>query len=166
MLQSLDGVAPTVHESAYVHPAATVVGDVTLEAETSVWPGAVLRGDDGTIVVREGSNIQDNAVCHESVEIGPRALVGHAATVHSCTVEAEALVGINAVVLDDVTVGEGAIVAAGSVVTEGTTVPPGSLVAGTPATVVREDAGDRPWSADDYVDLARRYRETATVLEE
>lgn len=168
MRQALDGTAPTVHESAYVHPAATVIGDVTLEADASVWPGVVLRGDEGPIVIREGTNVQDNAVCHEGVAIGPYATVGHAAIVHDCTVGERALVGMNAVVLDGSTVGDGAIVAAGSVVTEDTTVPPDSMVAGTPATVVKEDVGDSDWgaAADHYVERAKRYRETAEVLGE
>lgn len=168
MRQAVDGVAPTVHESAYVHPDATLVGDVTLEADASVWPGAVLRGDEAPIVVREGTNIQDNAVCHERVDIGPDATVGHAAIVHHCTVGERALVGMNAVVLDGVSVGAGAVIAAGSVVTEGTEIPPRSMVAGAPATVIKEEVGDADWAAaaDRYVDRARRYRETAEPVEE
>lgn len=168
MLQSLDGVAPTVHESAYVHPRATVIGDVTLEAEASLWPGVVARGDAGPITVREGTNVQDNAVLHETVEIGPWATVGHAAIVHSTTVGERALVGMNAVVLDGSTVGDRAIVAAGSVVTEGTDVPPRSLVAGTPATVRREELEDSDWTtaADLYAERARRYRQGAEIVEE
>jgi carbonic anhydrase/acetyltransferase-like protein (isoleucine patch superfamily) len=168
MQQSLDWVAPTVHESAYVHPQATLIGDVTLEAEASVWPGTVLRGDEGGIVLRAGSNVQDNAVCHETVEIGPAATVGHGAIIHHCTVGERALVGMNAVVLDGATVGAAAIVAAGSVVTEDTEVAPGSLVAGTPATVVREDLGESGWAAagEHYVELSRRYLETADVVAE
>lgn len=168
MLQSLGDVAPTVHETAYVHPSATVIGDVTLEAETSVWPGVVVRGDAGPIVVREGTNLQDNAVLHETVDIGPWATVGHAAIVHNCVVGERALVGMNAVVLDGSTVGERAIVAAGSVVTEGTDVPARSLVAGAPAEVRREGMDDTPWAttADLYAERAGRYREEADVIEE
>lgn len=168
MLQAVDGAEPTVHESAYVHPKATLIGDVTLEAETSVWPGVVLRGDEGPITVREGSNVQDNAVCHDRVSIGPYATVGHAVVLHNCTVGERAMVGMNAVVLDASTVGERAIIAAGSVVTENTTVAPRSMVAGTPATVVREDVGDTDWglAADRYVDLAKRYRESAEPVED
>lgn len=166
MWQSLGGVAPTVHESAYVHPQATLIGDVTLEAESSVWPGTVLRGDEGPIVLRAGANVQDNAVCHETVEIGRSATIGHGAIIHRCTIGERALVGMNAVVLDGTTVGDGAIVAAGSVVTEDTDVPPGSLVAGTPASVVREDVGETGWAAagEHYVELSRRYLETADVI--
>ena len=163
MLQAVDGAAPTVHESAYVHPQATLIGDVTVEADASVWPGVVLRGDEGAIVVREGSNLQDNAVCHERVQVGPYATVGHGAIVHNCTVGERALVGMNAVVLDGATVGERAVVAAGSVVTGGTDVTSGSMVAGTPAATVKEDVGDAGWdaAADRYVSRKETYRETA-----
>lgn len=168
MLQSLDGTAPTVHESAYVHPTATLIGDVTLEAETSVWPGAVLRGDEGSIVVREGTNVQDNAVCHGRTDLGPYATVGHGAVAHGCDVGERGLVGINAVVLETATVGDEAIVAAGSVVTEGTDVPAGSLVGGSPASVIQEDVEDSVWhaAATVYAARAERYRETAEVIEE
>ena len=168
MLQAVDGAAPTVHETAYVHPEATLIGDVTLEADTSVWPGVVLRGDEAPIVIREGTNVQDNAICHERVEIGPYATVGHAAIVHNCTVGERALVGMNAVVLDGATVGDGSIVAAGSVVTEGTEVAPHSMVAGTPASVIKEDVGDTDWgaAADRYVARKETYRETAELVED
>lgn len=168
MRQAVDGTAPTLHESTYVHPDATVIGDVTLEADTSVWPGAVLRGDEAAILIREGTNVQDNAVCHERVDVGPFATLGHAAIVHSATVGERALVGMNAVVLDGSTIGDGAIVAAGSVVTEGTDVPPGSLVAGTPAELVREDVGGSDWgvAANRYIERARRYRETAEPVDD
>ncbi len=167
MLQSVDGAAPTIHETAYVHPEATLIGDVTLEAEASVWPGVVLRGDEASIVIREGTNVQDNAVCHERVEIGPYATVGHSAIVHNCTVGERALVGMNAVVLDGATVGDGSIVAAGSVVTEGTEVALNSMVAGTPASVIKEDVGDTDWgaAADRYVARKETYRETARRVE-
>lgn len=163
MLQSVAGDSPSVHETAYVHPQATVIGDVTLEAETSVWPGAVLRGDEGQIVVREGTNVQDQAVCHERVEIGPETTVGHAAIVHNCRVGKRALVGMNAVVLDGAEVGDGAIVAAGSVVTENTEIPASTMAAGTPASVIREDVSDSDWglAAERYVDRAETYRRTA-----
>lgn len=163
MWQAVDGVAPSVHESAYVHPDATLIGDVTVEADASVWPGAVLRGDEAPIVIREGSNVQDNAVCHERVTIGPSATIGHGAIVHHCTVGERALVGMNAVVLDGSTVEDGAVVAAGSVVTEATEIAPRSMVAGTPATVVREEVGDGDWgaAADRYVERKKIYRETA-----
>jgi len=167
MIQSLDGIEPDVHESAYVHPGATIIGDVTLEADTSVWPGTVLRGDEGSIVVREGANVQDNAVCHEGVEIGRSVTVGHSAIVHDCTVGERALVGMNAVVLDGTVVGDGAIVAAGSTVTEDTDVPPRTLFAGTPASLVREDIDEFPGeaAAKRYVERTTRYENGAEVIQ-
>lgn len=168
MLQSVAGNSPSVHETAYVHPEATVIGDVTLEAETSVWPGAVLRGDEGPIVVREGTNVQDQAVCHERVDIGPAATVGHAAIVHNCRVGERALVGMNAVVLDGAEVGDGAIVAAGSVVTENTAIPASTMAAGTPASVIRDDVSDSDWglAADRYIERAATYRHSAEPVTE
>jgi carbonic anhydrase/acetyltransferase-like protein (isoleucine patch superfamily) len=165
-VRSFDGDEPQIHDSARIDPDATVVGDVTVEADASVWPGAVLRGDDGHIRVREGANVQDGAVCHEGADVGPYATVGHNAIIHGATVEERAMVGMGAVVLDRSTVGERALVAAGSVVTEDTDVPAETLVAGTPASVVKE-VPDSPWAAagDYYVDLARRHEETSEVLE-
>jgi carbonic anhydrase/acetyltransferase-like protein (isoleucine patch superfamily) len=162
MIRSFDGTAPRVADSAYVDEAATVVGDVVLEADASVWPNATLRGDSGRIVVGEGSNVQDNAVLHEDAELGAGVTVGHSAIVHAATVEAGALVGMNAVVLDGARVGEGAVVGAGSVVTEGTEVPPGTLVVGTPAEPKADvDPAVTGVPADHYVELARRYEETS-----
>ncbi|WP_338742392.1 gamma carbonic anhydrase family protein [Haloplanus salilacus] len=167
VLRSLDGVEPTVHDEAYVDDAAVVVGDVTVERDASVWPNTSLRGDSEPIVIREGANVQDNAVCHEDAVVGRRVTVGHTAIVHAATVEEEALIGMGSVVLDDATVGEGAIVAAGSVVTEGTEVPPGTLVAGTPAEVVKEVDGEMgAYAADEYIDRGTLYAETSEVVGE
>lgn len=167
VLRALDGVEPTVHEDAYVDDAAVVIGDVTLERAASVWPNATLRGDHHPIVVGEESNVQDNAVLHEDAVLGPRVTVGHTAIVHAATVEAEALIGMGAIVLDDAVIGEGAIVAAGSVVTGGTEVPPGSLVAGTPAEVVKDVDGDMgAIAADEYVKRGAQYAESSRVVDE
>jgi carbonic anhydrase/acetyltransferase-like protein (isoleucine patch superfamily) len=165
VLRAVDGVEPTVHDDAYVDDAAVVIGDVTIERDASVWPNATVRGDD-PIVIREGANVQDNAVCHEDAVVGPYATVGHTAIVHAATVGERALVGMGAVVLDDATVGEGAVVAAGSVVTGGTEVPPGTLAAGTPAEVVG-DVSDPSIAdaADTYVERSRLYAETSRVVE-
>lgn len=158
MLRSFDGTEPTVHEDAYVDPAATVVGDVTLEAHASVWPNVTLRGDQGTVLVREGTNVQDGVVCHEDTEIGPYATVGHAAVVHGATVGERALVGMGATVLDDCEVGDRAMVAAGALVPPGTDVPPESRATGVPVSV-ETDVEASPWAyaADGYVELARRH---------
>lgn len=167
VLRAVAGMEPTVHDEAYVDDAAVVIGDVTLERDASVWPNATLRGDSCPIVVREGANVQDNAVCHEDAIVGRRATVGHTAIVHAATVEPEALVGMGAVVLDDATVGEGAIVGAGSVVTEGTDVPPETLVAGSPAEVIKEipDASMGAAAADEYVERGKQYAKTGRVVD-
>ena len=166
MIRSFDGAMPEIDDSAYVDESAVVIGDVVLEPETSVWPGAVLRGDHGTITVGEGSNVQDNATLHEDCELGPYTTVGHNAIVHAATTRTRSLVGMGAIVLDGATVGEESVVAANSVVTEGTEVPRRSLVAGAPATVVKE-LDDARWAAaaDRYVENARAHAETSEVIE-
>ncbi|ADJ16134.1 gamma carbonic anhydrase family protein [Halalkalicoccus jeotgali] len=167
MIRSFDGTTPEIADSAYVDESAVVIGDVVLDAETSVWPGAVLRGDHGRITLREGANVQDNATLHEGTDLGPRTTVGHNAIVHAARTERASLVGMGAIVLDDATVGEGAIVAANSTVTEGTVVPARTLVAGAPADVVKElDEDDRTaLAADHYVENARAYAERSEVVE-
>src|SRR6056297_1795824 len=161
MIRAFDGTEPTIADSAYVDEAATVIGEVTIEADASVWPGAVLRGDHGTITLREGANVQDNATLHEGVELGPKSTVGHNAIVHAATVGERAMVGMGAIVLDRATIGAESLVGANSLVTEGTDVPAGVLVAGTPAEVVKE-VENSPWTyaGDRYVELAKEHAET------
>ncbi|WP_338729958.1 gamma carbonic anhydrase family protein [Haladaptatus sp. DJG-WS-42] len=167
MLRSFDGTEPDIAASAYVDPAAVVIGDVRIGPDASVWPNAVLRGDVGTIVVGEGANVQDNATLHEDVVLEASTTVGHGAIVHDATVREGSLVGMNAVVLDDADIGRESIVAAGSVVTEGTEVPPGVLVTGAPATVKLDlDNADVSAGAAHYVALSKRYAETSEILSE
>ncbi|WP_136715481.1 gamma carbonic anhydrase family protein [Halorientalis salina] len=165
MIRSFDGTEPEIAESAYVDPEATVIGDVTIEADASVWPGAVLRGDHGEIVLREGANVQDNATLHEGVELGPKATVGHNAIVHAATVGERAMVGMGAIVLDHAEIGAESLVGANSLVTEGTEVPESVLVAGTPAEQVKE-VENSPWiyAGDRYVELANEHAATDEVL--
>jgi carbonic anhydrase/acetyltransferase-like protein (isoleucine patch superfamily) len=167
MIRTFGDDEPAIADSASVDPAATVIGDVTIEADASVWPGAVLRGDHGSIVLREGANVQDNATLHEGVEIGPYATVGHNAIVHAATVGRRAMVGMGAIVLDRASIGAESLVGANSLVTEDTDVPDSVLVAGTPATVVK-DVEDSPWAyaADQYVHLATQHAETSDVVAE
>lgn len=166
MIRSFEGTVPEVADSAYVDASAVVIGDVTVESEASVWPGAVLRGDHGSIVLHEGANVQDNATLHEGTELGPRTTVGHNAIVHAARTAPRSLIGMGAIVLDDATVGEESVVAANAVVTEGTEVPERTLVAGAPAEVVKEldDAGFAA-AADRYVENARRHAERSEVVE-
>jgi carbonic anhydrase/acetyltransferase-like protein (isoleucine patch superfamily) len=158
---------PTIHSSAWVVPGATVIGDVILEEESSVWYGAVLRGDINRIVIGPRSNIQDNAVVHVDTNypttMGELVTVGHTAVVHACKVDNEVLVGMGAVILDDVEVGARSIIGANALVTIGTKIPPGSLVLGSPAKIRRQltleeqkDIARWAWS---YVETAKQYRE-------
>ena len=132
---------PDIHPEAYVHPAAHVMGDVTLGARASVWPTAVIRGDTAPIVVGEDSNVQDGAVLHVDhgvpCTVGHRVAIGHRAIVHGATVQDDCLVGMGAILLNRVVVGTGSIVGAGAVCTEGMVIPAHSLVIGVPARVLR-----------------------------
>jgi len=158
---------PTIHSSAWVVPGATVIGDVILEEESSVWYGAVLRGDINRITIGPRSNIQDNAVVHVDTNypttMGELVTVGHTAVVHACKVDNEVLVGMGAIILDDVEVGARSVVGANALVTIGTKIPPGSLVLGSPAKIRRQltldeqkDIARWAWS---YVETAKQYRE-------
>jgi len=151
---------PAIHSSAWVVPGATVIGDVILEEESSVWYGAVLRGDINRIVIGHHSNVQDNAVLHLADDfpciVGNYVTIGHSAVVHACKVGDEVLVGMGAIILDGAVIGKQSIIGAKALVTQGTKIPPGSLVLGAPAKVVRaltpkERAGVKYW-AQKYVE--------------
>jgi carbonic anhydrase/acetyltransferase-like protein (isoleucine patch superfamily) len=158
---------PTIHPTAWVVPDATVIGDVTLEEESSVWYGAVLRGDINRIVLGPRSNIQDNAVVHLDTGfptiLGELVTVGHGAIVHACTVDNEVLIGMGAIVLDGAEVGARSIIGANALVTLDMKIPPGSLVLGSPAKIKRqlsleEQKNIARW-AWSYVETAKHFRE-------
>src|SRR6266480_614437 len=158
----LGGRRPRVHPDAYIAPTAVLIGDVEIAAGASVWFGAVLRGDEATITVGEGANIQDNAVVHCAKNlptlIEKNASVGHSAQLEGCIVEEGALVGMGATMLQRSRLGAGSMLAAGSVLREGIEVPPGHLAAGVPASVKKElDGSSRGWVENS----ARHYRERA-----
>ena len=154
-----------VDPTAYVAPGAHLVGDVTIGAESSVWFNAVLRSDGEAIRIGRQTNIQDLCVLHVDIgrpcTLGDRVSVGHGAIVHGAIVEDDVLIGMRAVILNDVRVGTGSIVAAGAVIPEGTQVPPGSIVMGVPARIQRpaeprdRERIDFAWRY--YVNLAREY---------
>lgn len=164
---------PRLSDTAWVAPGATVVGDVELRAESSVWYAAVLRGDTSAVVLGEGSNIQDGAVLHagltEPVLVGAGVSVGHRAIVHGCTIGDHTLVGMGAIVMTSAQIGARCVIAAGSVVTEGTAIPEGVLVIGSPARVKRDLTVDEQEqlarNAATYVDLARGHRNATPVSE-
>jgi len=132
---------PDIHPLAWIAPTACVMGDVTLGSESSVWYGAVIRGDLAPITIGDQSNLQDGTIVHvdEGVpcRIGSRVGVGHRTILHGCTVEDDCLIGMGAVLLNGVLVGRGSVVAAGAVLPEGMQVPSRSLVMGVPARIVR-----------------------------
>ena len=156
---------PETSPAVFVAPNATVIGDVVLGPNSSVFYGAVLRGDINVIRVGEGTNIQDNAVVHLADELGAHigawCTIGHAAIVHACTIGDECLIGMGATVLDGAAIGSRSIIGANSLVSQRFTCPPGSLVYGVPAKVVRpltteEQAGLRGW-AEKYVKVAQAH---------
>ena len=164
-LFAFEGREPVVSPKAWIAPTATLVGDVRVEAEASIWYGAVLRGDFGPIVVRRGANVQDGSVLHGGAdpvtEIGEGATVGHLCVVHGAVIGTEALVGNGATVLDGVVVGPRALVAAGATVPPGMSIPGGMLAAGVPARIIREvSGGAKEWvdtNPEIYRALARRH---------
>ena len=164
-LISFDGHAPQLDESTWLAPTSTVIGRVRLGAESSVFFGAVLRGDSADITVGERSNLQDNVVVHADpgfpALVGDGVSVGHGAVLHGCTVGDDSLVGMNATVLNGAVVGANCLIAAGAVVLEGTVIPDGSLVAGVPGKVRRELSEDEREgiraNARHYVELSRAY---------
>jgi carbonic anhydrase/acetyltransferase-like protein (isoleucine patch superfamily) len=172
MIASLGSRSPRVPASVFVAPTAVVVGDVVLGEESSVWYGAVLRGDVAVIRVGARTNIQDQCVLHVTtggpdLRVGSEVTVGHRAILHGATVEDRCLIGMGAILLDDCRIGEESLVAAGAVVLPGFAVPPRSFVAGVPARVrgrIPPDTHARlRESAETYVALAREH---AAILAE
>ena len=155
---------PEIDETAYVHPEATIIGRVRIGPRASVWPQAVIRGDYGSIVVGEASNVQDGAVIHATADldtiIGDYVVIGHLAHLEGCTVEDRALIGVGSAVLHRVIVGTGATVGGGALVTNGTKVPPRALAVGVPAVIKedRSDPGIITAMAEVYVHNSERYR--------
>lgn len=153
---------PHLSPTARVAENATLIGGVTVESEGNIWFGAVLRADHSPIFIGARSNVQDNCVLHGGeggpIRVGADVTVGHAAILHSCTVEDGALIGMGSTVMDGAVVGRGSLVAAGALVTKNTVIPPHSLVMGRPAKVLRplteEEIAANSVSASDYLPLA------------
>lgn len=167
MIKGFKGKKPKTDPEAYVAQTALVIGDVELGADASIWPGAVLRGDMDRISIGEKSNIQDGCVMHCTkgipTTVGKGSTVGHNAVLHSCEVGDDTLIGMGAILLDNVKVGNACLVAAGSLLTPGTEIPDGSMVMGSPARVKRSLTDDEKKSivenTAEYVELAGRYKE-------
>ncbi len=165
-LWAFDGVVPQIAPNAWVAPSASVIGQVVLGAEVSVWWHCVLRGDTNHIHVGDGTNIQDGTIVHVNSGsfpclIGRKVTIGHACVVHACTLEDRAFVGMGATVLDGATIREGGMLAAGALLTPGKTIGPNELWAGSPARLLRVMSAEERtrWdqTATHYVELSRRY---------
>ncbi len=165
MIREVPGRRPRIDPDAYVDPQAAVIGDVTIAAGASVWPFAVLRGDqDNYVTLGRNSNVQDNSVLHVTTEfpciVGDNVTIGHRAVVHACRVMNNVRIGIGAVVLDGAVIEEGAQVGAGALVPPGKVVPAGWLVMGVPAKPVRKmnavELEDILKNARDHIALWRR----------
>ena len=161
---ALGDQVPSIHPDAYVHPDAVVIGNVTIGAHSSVWPGAVLRGDDGEIIIGERTSVQDNCVLHTTVERATVVLddcvIGHLVHLEACTIGPWSLIGNGSIVLHRAVVNSWAIVAANAVVLNDTIVPSGALAVGTPAVIKegRARREDIEHGVATYVERAARFR--------
>ncbi|TPV92415.1 MAG: gamma carbonic anhydrase family protein [Myxococcales bacterium FL481] len=160
------GAVPTIGERVHIAPGVTVIGDVRLADDVSLWPGVVLRGDVNRVEIGARSNLQDGTVVHlgddDPTVVGEEVVVGHRAILHGCRIEDGCLIGIASTVLDGAVVGHGSVIGASALVTAGTMIPPRSLVLGTPGRVVKTlTAADEAFYrklAHKYVRLAHNHR--------
>lgn len=159
-------VEPKIAEDVFLAPNVTVIGDVEIGRQSSIWFGTVIRGDVHYIRIGDRTNIQDNSVVHVTTNMHPTIVgddvtVGHRAILHGCTIEDGALIGMGAIVMDRAVIGSGALVAAGALVTEGTEIPPGTLALGAPARPIRElkraESERLQASSHHYARLAHQY---------
>ena len=170
---ALSDRVPVIGENAWIADNATVVGSVTLGADTSVWFNAVIRGDHDPVFIGQGSNVQDGAILHTDdgfpLWIGERVTIGHMAMLHGCTVGEGALIGMNAVVLNGAVIGKNCLIGANTLIPEGKTIPDRSLVVGTPGRIIRELTDDEIANilsgAQSYIENAALYRKTLKPLQ-
>lgn len=164
VIRDFKGIKPEIGENVFISETASIIGDVKIGKNCSIWYNAVLRGDGESIVIGDNTNIQDGVVLHGDyiTKIGNNVTVGHKALVHGATIGDNTLIGMGAIVLDNAIIGPNSIVAAGSVVTSGKKFPDGVLLMGIPAKVVREltkeDIEENKSSAKWYVDTANGYK--------
>lgn len=169
MIYALDGKRLVATGDHFIAPTAVVIGDVRMQHESSIWWGAVLRGDYDTISIGRRTNIQDNSVVHMDegfpVTLGDQVTIGHKAVLHGCTIGNNSLVGINAVVMNDVVIGDNCLIGANALITEGKQIPDRSLVIGSPAKVVRELSDEAIAEITDFSDrYVRNFRRYLTGL--
>ena len=165
MLRAYRGRTPRIADSAYIDPQAVIIGDVTIAADSSVWPCTVIRGDVNYIRIGSRTNIQDGSVLHvmrdtHPLILGDNVTIGHGVVLHGCTVESRCLIGMGSIVLNGAKIGAGSIIAAGTLVPEGTEVPPGSLFMGHPGKFRRTLTDADQDSIDAYSQRYVEYKET------
>ncbi len=169
MIKDFQNSSPKIHESVFVAENATVIGDVEIGKDSSVWFGSVLRGDVNSIRIGARVNVQDGSVIHVSSKTYPTVLedevtLGHRVTLHGCYIETGCLIGIGAIILDGVRVGRDSLVAAGSLLTPNTQIPPRSMVVGSPAKVKRQLTDDEIYSLkrfwQNYRELSKIYKQS------
>ncbi|OFV93668.1 MAG: gamma carbonic anhydrase family protein [Acidobacteria bacterium RIFCSPLOWO2_12_FULL_65_11] len=163
MLRPYRGVLPRVHPTAYIDQSAQVIGDVEIGEESSIWMGAVVRGDVHRIRIGRRSNIQDGTIVHvmrdtHPTTVGDNVTIGHAVVIHGCTIEDQCLIGIGAIVLNGARIGSGSIVAAGTLIVEDMQVPPRSLVMGSPGKIKRQLTDEQVARIQNYADRYVTYR--------
>lgn len=171
-IYAFENKIPDVSKDAFVHPEAVLIGDVVIEKRCFIGPGVVIRADTGPVVIREGTNIQDNVVIH--VDAGSEAVieknvvVGHSAILHDVHIETRCVIGMGAILLQGVVCEEGAFVGAGSLVPGRMHIPSGKLAAGNPAKIIRDVTPDQASYARDgvrfYIELAGRYKHAMRLL--
>lgn len=168
MIQTFLHHHPVIHEKAFVHPSAVIIGQVTIEEGASIWPHVVLRGDMGAIRIGKNTSIQDGTVVHMTLDfsntiVGDNVTVGHGVILHGCIVQDGSLIGMGTTILDQTIIGPGSFVAAASLVTGNKTFEPGSFIAGSPAKFIRPVNEKEKMiclsSVKHYLDLAHRYNE-------
>lgn len=175
-IYALDGKRPTLAEdgSTWIAPTADVIGDVTFAANTSVWFGTVIRGDNDPITVGEGTNIQDNSVLHTDVgapmNVGKRVIIGHKVMLHGCDIGDGTLIGIGSIILNGAKIGKNCLIGANSLIAEGKVIPDNSMVVGSPGRIIRQiDSAMEEFlamNAQVYVDNAIRFRDGLEVVED
>ena len=172
-IYSLGSLAPQIDPQSWIAPNATVIGQVSLAKNVSIWWNSTLRGDTDKIIIGENSNIQDGSVLHNDdgvpLVIGSRVTIGHMAMLHGCTIGDGSLIGINAVILNKAVIGKECIIGANALIPEGKVIPERSLVVGSPGRVIRtltdNEIEHLKWNAQHYVDNARLYEQELCALE-
>ena len=163
-IRAYRGKWPQIAASAYIDPAAVILGDVVIGEDSSVWPQCVIRGDVHYVRIGSRTNIQDGCVLHVMKDewpliLGDEVTVGHSVTLHGCTIESKVLVGMGAIILNGAVIGSGSIIAAGTLITERTSIPAGSLVMGSPGKVRRQLTAIEHNSIERYAERYAGYRE-------